>query len=465
MSWSGRADIVIATSVLSLVFLFLSVVTILPKAIMSQQVLIKPVHHHDFDFGALEEMNIDGLLDEIDTNQMETQLHIPQIANNELEKEKDPIGTGKFGKIFKGRWKNKTVAIKEYQNENDYVHELSIIKHIHSAQMTDKYAHITKTHGTLNNTIVSELMPLGSADKLLYTNSAKNIRNQLNMADIVDILMDVCKGVMCLHHMGIIHRDLSARNLLFRPSNSPNINGKKFIVKLCDFGESQVNKNQTDSRKGPYLWLSPESIRRQVCNVQTDIYSFGILCYELIIGARPFPNTSIEVAVIEILCLSMRPNMSAYRQHIPLILFILIQCCLQQIPAYRPDNFEFILKSLQKLKTIKQCTQMNTNLDAIVFDKATSKELLISLPHLISVYLSDEVVNDSVDLKEMRDGLLRSIFNYQLNEETDLKAINFYLCHWPWGENKTQKQQIKAVQNVDKFTKQFGVILKFSAKQ
>ena len=382
-----------------------------------------------------------------------------------LKTEKNPIGAGKFGKIFKGIWKNKAVAIKEYKNKNDYVHELSIIKHISSAQIMDKYEHIIETHGHLNNTIISELMPMGSADKLLYSNSAKNIRNNLKMSDIVDILMDVCNGMICLHQMDIIHRDLSARNLLFRPSNSPDINTKKYTVKLCDFGESVLNKNQADSRKGPYLWLSPESIRKQVCNTKTDIYSFGILCYELIIGSRPFPNTSIEVAVIEILCLSMRPNMSTYREHIPLTLFILIQCCLQRVPAYRPNDFEFVLKTLLKLKTTKQCAQMNTGLDAILFNKAKSKELLIGLPHLISVYLPDEVVKDNADLKETRDGLLRRIFAYEVNEETDLEAINFYLCHWPWGERKTKKQQMETATNVDKFTKQFGVTLNFSGDE
>ncbi len=163
---------------------------------------------------------------------------------------------------------------------------------------------------------------------MLYDNSDKNIRNKLYILDTLDILIDVANGMKCLNDMGIIHRDLSARNLLFKPNNTHNTDhNKKYIVKICDFGECEINKNTTQYRKGPYLWLSPESIRKQICNVQTDIYSFGILCYELIIGTRPLPNTPVEVAIIEILCLSQRPNMSMYCKLIPLQLFTWVYFC------------------------------------------------------------------------------------------------------------------------------------------
>eukprot|EP01084_Bolivina_argentea_P090841 163595_1 len=315
---------------------------------------------HHFDYAALDEdLDLDHILNDLHDEKDDEKYTksnpkhtMKQIDPNQLTKPSDPVGQGKFGKIYDGKWNDTRVAIKEYARQIDYLHEVSIIQHIHNTNsIRNKYDHLVKPFGFCkwsqhSELLIAEFMAEGSGNNLLHSNKDTNIRNTLNIADIVDILIDVSEGMRCLNSMAIIHRDLSARNLLFRKCNG----NKKFTVKICDFGEAEIDQAKTHYRRGPYLWLSPESIRQQLCNVRTDIYSFGILCYELLVGSRPFPSTPIQVAIIEILCFSQRPNITSYSHLIPLPLFVLVQRCWQQIPEYRPRDFGDILDELNAFK-------------------------------------------------------------------------------------------------------------------
>ena len=439
-------------------------------AMTTKQSESKRLSQHNFNFVILDSI-IDNVLDDINPKKNEEKddekgerkeynIKLINIDSKQLKIDKNPIGSGKFGTIFKGIWNNKTVAVKTHNNKKDYLHEANIIKHIknsyneHSNNVENE--NILKSFGICQQQIISEFMSFGSGDKLLYFKSDKNIRNNLFISDIIDILKDVCNGIKYLHSIGIIHRDLSARNLLFKPNNIEN--SKKYIVKLCDFGESVINKTELESRKGPYLWLSPETISKQICNIKTDIYSFGILCYELIIGVRPLSNIPIEIAIAEILCLEQRPNITLYNKLLPLQLFILIQLCWQTIPQYRPKDFYQILNYLNQIQ--KNDLYLKTRLSDIVFDENDdTKELLKDLKYIISVYLTDYKNNEY--MTDLRNVLLKKIFVYKFydNKNINIDAIEYYINYFPWGQKKTEQQRDKANQNIDQFMQKFGIML------
>lgn len=414
---------------------------------------------------ALNGMDVDGFLDSLEQQDDKKQAEfkrdeLTKIDPNDLQRENTSLGAGKFGEVFRGKYKNRLVAIKQFNHDKDFQHEVQTIRYIKSHSNASTYLHILEPVGICQKLLVEEFITLGSGDTLFYADSNKNRRGDLHILDVVDVLMDICQGMICLHQMEVIHHDLSARNTLFMPHINPA--EKKFTVKLCDFGEAVIQQTKTDTRQGPYLWLSPEGIRTQAANIRTDVYSFGVLMYELLIGTRPLPGMPPEVTVMEILCLSMRPNVNMYQDLIPLPLLILLQCCWQHIAGYRPENFAMILEKLQSLK--KRMVESNTAskgyntcLKEIVFDAKRSKEMLKDLPQLISLYLSEPNMDEYQ--KQTKRELVKRIFDVQFHAEHDPKAVEFYINYFPWFEEKNDEQKLKSTQNVLSFSKQFDLKL------
>ena len=118
-----------------------------------------------------------------------------------------------------------------------------------------------------------------------YNDSKCNLINgkptlDINEELISTIIQNILFGLLYLHSINIIHRDIKCQNLLL--SNEGR-------VKISDFGIS-INKNNINynNRVGTPYWMSPEVINRQKYNEKTDIWSLGIICYELCEGEPPY---------------------------------------------------------------------------------------------------------------------------------------------------------------------------------
>ena len=150
-------------------------------------------------------------------------------------------------------------------------------------------------HGSLQNYVYGRISPL-------------SISQQENFC------LDICKGMYHLHCEGIIHRDLAARNILLQGTQ------ENLICKITDFGMSrkllQINNQQdqdqvqatyqkTSTAKGPLKWMSPESLKEKKYSKYSDIWSFGIVLWEIMKGKEPFEelnNVEAAIKVIENEC-------------------------------------------------------------------------------------------------------------------------------------------------------------------
>ncbi|HBA37595.1 MAG TPA: Stk1 family PASTA domain-containing Ser/Thr kinase, partial [Firmicutes bacterium] len=118
-------------------------------------------------------------------------------------------------------------------------------------------------------------------------------RGKLTLSEVIDIMSQVCDGLATAHDSYIIHRDIKPQNIMILDSG---------LVKITDFGIAMALNStqltQTNSVMGSVHYLPPEQASGKGSTMQSDIYSMGILMYELLTGTLPFRGeNAVEIAL------------------------------------------------------------------------------------------------------------------------------------------------------------------------
>jgi len=202
----------------------------------------------------------------------------------------EEIGSGTYGSVWKGKWHSTNVAIKKLilndTNENDLNKQIEEFKsEIKLMINLRSHKNVIQLYGICYNPIliVLEFMENGNLLNLLKK-KGKEFENELRNK----IIKGIIAGMIHLHKEGIIHRDLSSRNILLNDN---------FESKISDFGYSRILKSsnnneeigQTKSEVGPLRWMSPESLNQKIYSKSSDIWSFGVLIWECLnSGKTPY---------------------------------------------------------------------------------------------------------------------------------------------------------------------------------
>ncbi|XP_056239773.1 protein-tyrosine kinase 6b [Seriola aureovittata] len=208
----------------------------------------------------------------------------------ELPKEEftleEELGSGYFADVYRGHWKNHiNVAIKIIKSDSELNHrefqrEVQILKNLRHRHLISLFAVCTASAPYY---IITELMEKGS-----LLNFLRSPEGQLqDTASLIDMGAQVADGMSYLEEQNSIHRDLAARNVLV---------GGDYICKVADFGLARVIKEPfyiTEDKKIPYKWSAPEAISHGKFSNKSDVWSFGILLFEIITyGGVPYPAYS-----------------------------------------------------------------------------------------------------------------------------------------------------------------------------
>lgn len=199
--------------------------------------------------------------------------------------------------------------------------------------------------------IILELMEGG--DLLTYLRKARMNTFHgplLTLLDLVDLCVDISKGCVYLGQLHFIHRDLAARNCLVsvKDYSSPSR-----IVKIGDFGLARdIYKNDYYRKRGegllPVRWMAPESLVDGIFTTQSDVWSFGILIWEILtLGHQPYPAHSN----LDVLNYVQTGGRLEPPRNCPDALWNLMTQCWAQEPDQRP-TFHKIQDQLQLFKSI-----------------------------------------------------------------------------------------------------------------
>ncbi|TYH67640.1 hypothetical protein ES332_D06G202700v1 [Gossypium tomentosum] len=296
------------------------------------------------------------------------------------------FASGAHSRIYRGIYKQRAVAVKMVRIPNQkeetrstleqqFKSEVALLSRLFHPNIVQFIAACKKPPVYC---IITEYMSQGTLR--MYLN--KKEPYSLSTETILRLALDISRGMEYLHSQGVIHRDLKSNNLLLND---------EMRVKVADFGTSclEMQCRETKGNMGTYRWMAPEMIKEKPYTRKVDVYSFGIVLWELTTALLPFQGkTPVQAAFAvaeknptaftENLCYSQRiyniellNETYAYAMHIsmPILqclydiyvnnerppvpescqpaLAHLIKRCWAANPAKRPD-FSDIVSALEK---------------------------------------------------------------------------------------------------------------------
>jgi len=248
------------------------------------------------------------------------------------------IGRGSYGEVFKGIWRGTVIAVKKAKLERDeekYEETLKdLLKEIYIMKSL-RHPNVLQFLGYCNVEseimLITEYMPKGSLYKILHD---KNIKLEWNM--LINIALDIARGMNYLHCSDpiVIHRDLKSHNLLV---------SEHWVVKVCDFGLSRLflPTGQAMTSCGTPCWTAPEVLRNEQYTEKADVYSFGIVLWELHTREDPFAGMPPFQVIFAVAQSGMRPEIPS---HCPKKFGMLIDECWTSIPEDRPSFYDIMTR-------------------------------------------------------------------------------------------------------------------------
>ncbi len=287
------------------------------------------------------------------------------------------IGEGGMGAIFKAHdeYLNKTVAIK-------------LVNPLFSEQALPRFQREAQASGKLNHPNIVRTMDFGVADGITPYLVMEFIDGEslyflvkhqapMRLSEVLPFAEQILSALEYAHENGVVHRDMKPSNIMLLQEN-----GGPPVVKLVDFGLAKLQDcdqrlTSTGSNLGSPAYMSPEQARGEEGDERSDIYSFGVILFEMLTGRVPFRGESAMQTIAEKMS-SQAPRLSEMRPDLEFLSEIefFVAKCLSLDPADRFQSAAEIKPSMAQLKRaeeeiLRQVSNDDTCWEAITCEAET----------------------------------------------------------------------------------------------
>ncbi|XP_050733763.1 probable serine/threonine-protein kinase nek3 isoform X2 [Eriocheir sinensis] len=244
----------------------------------------------------------------------------------------ESIGKGSFGVVYKALWRGLMVAVKKVETEsevNEFYNEVQQLARVQHENIIHLYGACTSG---ICKCLVIEYADGGSLYHLLHNSP----NTKYNLAHGISWLFQCAKAVAYLHSIQprpLLHRDLKPPNLLLTK-------GAK-VLKVCDFGTACELSTFMSDNRGSAAWMAPEVFEGKIYTEKCDVYSWGIILWEVVTRRVPFEDLGLAVRIMWAVHQRVRPPLIT---GCPKLLENLMKRCWDHNQDRRPRMEEVVEK-------------------------------------------------------------------------------------------------------------------------
>ncbi|KAJ8761627.1 hypothetical protein K2173_004403 [Erythroxylum novogranatense] len=253
---------------------------------------------------------------------------------------------GAHSRLYHGVYKDEPVAVKLIRVPDDDVNgtlaarlekqfnrEVTLLSRLH-------HPNVIKFVAACKNLpvycVITEYLSEGSLRAYLHKLEDKS----LPLKKLIAVALDIARGMEYIHSQGVIHRDLKPENVLI---------DEDFHLKIADFGIAceEASCDLLADDPGTYRWMAPEMIKKKSYGRKVDVYSFGLILWEMVAGAIPYEDMNPIQAAFAVVNKNLRPVIPA---DCPAAMRNLIEQCWSLQPEKRPEFWQ-IVKVLEQFES------------------------------------------------------------------------------------------------------------------